>query len=275
MKIAATLFSLVLSVSLASGQLFFQDFNDSIPNSWWRTSSDTNIKWVHNDSLGINGTGCAIADHGVTFTPAGTASIVTPFVNFSAISKPQISFSVALVGNNFVPPDLVLYYDLGGSLAPQKVYSWGGSNSADSNITQTFNQFYPLEAINITWVDITYELPQLGIVPSVSFIFKGELLNGGWVLLDNIRIGGKPSIGIKEEEKQHRLYPNPCSETLHIEGTAEQAEVYNLQGQKLLEQKLAPSQTEHQIPLTKLAKGAYTVKVIEGTNSTTTNVIKE
>jgi hypothetical protein len=182
MKKAVYFLSLNLLTTFCFGQIN-ENFNSGIPGNWtqWSTSG---ITWTGNSTLGVNSSGCAIADYSSN-SNAGTAWLQTPFMNLSTLSSPEINFSVALVGNNTNPPDVLLWYDNGGG--------WTQLNSWGSGITQTFDNNPPLDAGNVTWVNLNYSLSSLANNTSIRFSFGSDFTNGGWVLVDDVVIQSGPA----------------------------------------------------------------------------------
>lgn len=258
MKTIGSLLGCLLLTNLSFSQSLVQDFDQGLPNSWLQYSNDS-IFWSGNDSLGINGSGCAVADFSFNST-MGASILYTPFVDLSGVSDPQVSFSIALTGIFFVAPELTLWYDLGGGLSPQKIGSWGAF-TADSTIAFSFDHSPPLDSMNTTWVHLTVDLPQLANVPSVSLGFSADFPNGGWVLLDNLTVQSA-SIGLKEYEGSFDLYPNPTKGTLSVNHNlmdVEKIEVHNLMGQLL---KSYPASENSLINLSAYPKGVYTISLI-------------
>jgi len=163
-----------------------ENFNSGIPVNWTQWSTD-NITWTTNGTLGVNSTECAIADYSSN-SNAGASWLQTPFMNLSTLSNPEINFSVALIGNNTTPPDVSLWYDNGGG--------WTQLNTWGSGITTTIDNSPPLDAANVTWVNLNYSLSSLAANTNIRFSFGSDFVNGGWVLVDDVIIqpGTAPSV---------------------------------------------------------------------------------
>ncbi len=167
--------------TFVQAQILNESFDSGIPTNW--TQGNGAITWTANNTLGASNTGCAMADFS-NGSGSGTNWLQTHFVDLSTVSNPEIRFSVALIRNNFLPPDISLWYDNGNGW--QQLSSWGGM-SAVNNITQTFSSS-PLDENNVTWVDVSYDLAALATNTNIRFSFGADFTNGGWVLVDDVSI---------------------------------------------------------------------------------------
>ena len=107
-----------MGAALISGfshsQLINENFNSGLPGSWTQWSGD-GITWTASASLGVGESGCAVADYS-SASDAANAWLQTPWINLTELEDPEIIFSTAAVQNNFVPPTVSLWYDVGGRL---------------------------------------------------------------------------------------------------------------------------------------------------------------
>lgn len=183
MKKVLLLLSILFSIQeISYGQILNETFNTGLPSNW--TQGTGNVTWMANAGLGVSSSGCAMADFSSSNGQGGNW-YQTPFMNLSSVNNPDINFSVALVGNNTVAPNVSLWYDIGSGW--QQLSSWGGAAAANS-ATQTFDTNPPLSASNVTWVPVTYDLAAVASNTNIRFSFGSDFSNGGWVLLDNVSI---------------------------------------------------------------------------------------
>lgn len=186
MKKKLTLFCILISTTLTFGQLLDENFDNGLPGNWTQGSAD-GISWTSNTSLGVGSSGCAIADYSLS-SASGNAWLQTPFMDLSTLTNPEITFSVALVANNFVAPDVSLWYDNGAGWV--QLTSWG------NNISQTADLSPPLDGANVTWVDLNYDLLAVANNTNIRFSLGSDFTNGGWVLVDDVVIasGAGPTV---------------------------------------------------------------------------------
>ncbi len=188
MKTYITMLAFLVMSQCTFGQALNENFNSGLPGSWGQFSND-GITWAANSSLGPNNSGCAIVDESSGQTN-GTAWFQSPFMNLSQLTNPEINFDVALIRNNFIPPDISLWYSTGGNW--QRLRVWGGT-SADETITQTSNRPPLSSTSSISWVNVTFNLSQFATNTNIRFSFGSDFTNGGWVLLDNVIVRSRSS----------------------------------------------------------------------------------
>jgi len=200
-------------------QLFSENFNFGVSANWTQSPAAT---WSLNANLGSSGSGCIFTQE------AGSASITTtihtPTVNVNGLANFTVSFIAASVANNFVGPNVTLFYDAGNG--PQFLARWGSGFSANTTYTLLYSSDYqpPLDAQNMSLSNCTHTFASLP-ASIVKFVFAAEFVNGGYVVLDDIAIAGKTAVtaGV-EENDQHasvRVFPNPTHDKrVRLEGIA-------------------------------------------------------
>lgn len=179
-----SIISLLSAVILPLGlfaQLLHENFDNGIPQNW-TTEAGTSVKWVSDGQLGLNGSGCALADLSNS-SERDNARLNTPFMDLTTLANPQISFNVALVGVFFVPPNITLWYDTGNGW--NYLHSWG-SFSVQTEVTQ--NYFMPPDPKDLTRVNISHALEELTNESHIRFSLRAEFPNGGWVIVDECMI---------------------------------------------------------------------------------------
>lgn len=222
--IYTTLFSFLIYLSSihSKAQLLSQNFNAGFPNNWAQNPTAT---WSLNSVLNSPGNCLVNNEPGAS---SNTTSIISPSVDLTAMTDFTISFKAAVTKNNFVAPEIVVYYDNGSST--QFLARW--SSGFNPNTTYTINEgFETQDSIgteDVIWEVCTHTISTLN-GSSGRFIFTSEIVNGGWTLLDDIVISGKtvntPTLttGIMDQPSENNLelFPNPCEgNTFVIKGRA-------------------------------------------------------
>jgi hypothetical protein len=128
-----------------------------------------------------------------------------------------------------------------------------GDSEANVNVNLTANQWnkisIPLKDFTDAGLSTLAELNQ--------FIFTSTPFGSGIAFVDNIYFSN-PSTGIDENDNvpAFNVYPNPINNggTLFIGGNVTSVEMYNMNGQKVLES------NQNAITVSGLPQGLYTVK---------------
>lgn len=260
-------------------QVLSENFSNGLPTGWY-VYSGNGITWSINDSLGVGQSACMWAKHDST----GEAWIRTPPLDLTQMNDLTVEFNIALVGFTGEAPDLYMKYRTDTQDPDEWIdlSSWGGANT-ENQITQSFFTRPPLNAENIQWVEISYDLGDInGELDSVRLWF-GASINIGWALLDNVRVFGTPyTTGISGTTgEDHRLKVSPNPTTGHITITnahdhISEIAVYSMTGQRMMAYRPANARTaSHTLDLHALQAGAYLLRVLDATGATkTTSIIK-
>lgn len=130
-----------------------------------------------------------------------------------------------------------------------------------------------------TWV--TYELPLADFTGLTSrahlaqLIFSGAPVGGGVVYIDNVYFSNQ-AVGIADTELfTFKLYPNPVTETLQIEGlsSVESLHVYNLLGKKVMAAQVSGNRST--VDVAHLDKGVYFLKMLVNGVSVSKRFVKD
>lgn len=190
-----------------------EDFTTSIPGTW-TVDTTGGAKWQHNDSLGANYTGCVFVDEGQG-SAADSGNIQTPAVDLSQINNPKLNFKMATVNNNFIAPKLTLYYSTGSGWV--KLNSWGEWD-ADSLVYSSNDYVWPLDTASFSWTEASYDLSALASSTNIRFAFEANMINGGYLLLDSVRISDPSTASVINIglAPQLTVYPNPANDMVFI-----------------------------------------------------------
>ncbi|WP_317898775.1 T9SS type A sorting domain-containing protein [Aurantibacillus circumpalustris] len=203
------LFSLITVTGFkGKSQILNENFNLGMPLNWNQSPPGS---WSYSSNLGTGGSGCFYAYE--ANSNSITVNVATPTLNLNAVTNLTVSFQFASVANNFVGPDLALYYDAGAG--PQFLARWGSGFNTTTTYTITYGSDYvpPLDSININWYACTHAISSISGA-AVKFIFEAELVNGGYAVLDNIVISGivptnTTGIANNSENQTITVFPNP------------------------------------------------------------------
>lgn len=267
MKKLLTLLCAGLTLSTVHGQLIDENFEGSLPGDWTQWSDD-GISWTTSSDLSLEGFECAIVDKG-TESDMGNTWLQTPWLDLTTLESPTLTFSTALVQNNFIPPSISLWYDTGAGWT--FITNWGSEWADDvDNAVVTSGPFMsPLSPESVEWEnDITVDLTPYEGFSSIRFSFGADFVNGGWVLLDSVLIKGEDvdNSGIDAlDKKQLELFPNPTTGIVKLRKNQIQLnelKIYNTVGQ-LVENISIIDQGEFvSIDLSSADKGVYVLSTI-------------
>lgn len=217
------LVALFLLTNESKSQFLSENFNAGIPATWTQSATAT---WSLSN-LGTAGSSCIVTEDNTTSNI--TVSMITPSMNLNAVTNLTISFKAAVVKNNFICPNIVLYSETGNG--PQFLSRWGSGFTSNTThtISEGFNSQPPLEASAIFWESCTHTLSAIS-GNMVRFILEAEFVNGGYVLLDDIVISGvtpiTTSLSSATPNKFVALFPNPTSTKLITLGGIDYTAVY-------------------------------------------------
>jgi hypothetical protein len=175
---------------------------------------------------------------------------------------------VATVKNNFLNPDLVLYYDNGAG--PQFLARWGGGFNANTTYTLTSNSadyVPPLDAQNVYWEACSHTVAAISGT-AVNFMFEADLYNGGYVLLDDIVISGITStitaLSNNTADAERLLFQNPVPDKkLQLkQGRIKQVQLTDLLGRSYSPAGIREKGTGQELDLSNLPAGIYYLQVV-------------
>lgn len=248
-------------ITFARTVVLSESFDTAFPTSWSQQSQE-GVQWELQLALGNYGTGCAVADQSQD-SERKSGLLQTPFIDVTTVQNPTMSFRTALVQNNFVAPNISLWYDTGNGW--QILRRWGSTFfEADVDIEQTQDFSPPLDAENIQWVEISYNLASVASSKHIRFAFSADFVNGGWVLLDKIVVSGDALTAVTEQgsirDISVRLYPNPTTEKLFVDSHTEieSVEVVDVYGQSVgVVRASVATAAGVEVDMSALAKGTY------------------
>lgn len=161
------------------------DFNLGLPAGWGMNPAGS---WTVHPFFGTGMSKCLYTEE--MNTASTTVSFYSTPLNLSGINTLTITFKAACTKNNFLIPNVAVFYDSGSGR--QLIARWGSGFTSPTTYTLDDVADYvpPLDTANIKWVSCTHTLS----APSgtnVSFYFDAEMINAGYVLLDDISLAGK------------------------------------------------------------------------------------
>lgn len=194
--------------------LLNENFNSSLPSTW--TQFPAAASWSLMPGLGLSGSSC-IGSQDLDMIQTQTLTIIrTATLDISAVSNISVSFNLAVIGNNFVIPNVSLSYTTAQGMGFGGRWGSGFSPNTTQTVSSNYDYVHPLDAQNVTWVPCTVTLAPV-TSPTMSLIFNAEFVNGGYVLIDEVTVTGKAltstGIGKVYDTEQILLFPNPVSNT--------------------------------------------------------------
>lgn len=117
---------LILSNS-ANSQILNESFSTGVPASWAQSPVSS---WSLNTGLGVAGGNCLITDN--LDSMPDTAVISTATLNLSGFDSITLTFNTALTKNNFIIPNMAVYYDAGTGL--NFLSRWGSGYKSEHHL---------------------------------------------------------------------------------------------------------------------------------------------
>lgn len=228
----------------------------TIPSCWSNQTVSGTANWAYVTANGNSSitprTGARMAEFRTT-TTGNKTKLVSPPLDLTAVSSPQVSFYYANV-NWF------------GDIDELRVYYKTSSNGAWTQIGADYTTEHT------TWTQVTLSLPN----PSATYYiaFEGTSNWARGLNLDDVTVSSALSAATFDKGN-FRAYPNPVKNMLNLayDQTISAVEIYNLLGQKVLSQNINLS--EAQVDMSNLSAGNYLVKVFTGDVVKTIKIIKE
>jgi hypothetical protein len=177
-----------------------------------------------------------------------------------------ITFKGAATKTNFLVPNIALSINSGAG--KQLLSRWGSGFTQPTTYTlyDVADFSYPLDVENVEWVSCTH----MFTVPNataVNFYFDAEMVNGGYVLLDDIVIKATPKViaGMPESSEvvKFHIYPVPSRSepiTLEIPRADAELSLYDYTGRKL-DAAAYVSKTSKGFVFNNLPTGIYLVQI--------------
>lgn len=176
--------------SIYGQSLISENFSTGIPAGWSVSGAIPTSSWQFNDSLDENSGGCLVANIDQN-TVSDSTMIELPSVNIGNLSDPYLTFSAAIVRANFISPELSLMYNDSGTW--REVEAWGAFFPTSGVPTRETFSWQPLTRDNIEWVHIQYSLKPFRKNQNIQLAFRGDFMNGGFLLLDSVHINNNSS----------------------------------------------------------------------------------
>lgn len=177
---------------------FFTDFSEGIPSGWEGVPGD-GVRWERRDTLGMVDSGALVVDMGHTWIH-DTAVLRTEWFRLGSTPNPVLRMNFALVNLNFIAPILSLWSESAGG-EQRRLEAWGQQFGEEPVVwvEKSDNQQLPLRRENLQSVEISYRLDELAAGGDVRFELRAEMVNGGWLILDNFRIESDTASGVEVE----------------------------------------------------------------------------
>lgn len=245
-------------------QVLNENFNSGLPLNWTQSPAGS---WTLGTTYNQTGTGCAVTEE--IGSNSLTATFSTSPLNLSAVTNLSLTFKASFTKNNFLPPNLAIYYDAGAG--PQFLARWGSGFTAPTTYTiiESANYVHPLQAQNVLWQNCTHTFSPINS-NSVRFLFSAEIINGGYFLLDEVQISGQTSntlttrMAEQHETTRVQIYPNPVTnKKLMIHGSKiNRIYLTNFSGLSVKTDFESNGGDNYQVDLSNFSPGVYTLNVV-------------
>ena len=209
-------------------------------------------QWSHSATGAIT---TVTANSGASYTVIGTAQnscATTAVINLQVNNNPTVSASVSQ--NNLCVGETITLTAQGASSY------WWASTTSGINYNGNVVVYQPTRGANETFVATGVDANGCSSTANVSFVVDA-------------------CTGIREMAGtfgQFRAYPNPASETLHIEsesGNVTEVVVTDMTGRVVM--KMQPNATSHIIDISSLNGGVYMVTVTNDRGQDTVRIVKQ
>lgn len=232
MRILSFIISLAPVFAISQTTLFFEDFNNGLPDGWQMIDNDhntpnaspsvnfiTDAYVIHEDYDSI-GTGDSVMVATSWFTTPGIADdyLITPAITLGSYGN-KLFFEAKSVDASY--PDGL-----------QVLYSTGDLNTWTFINNDTLFQDF---GIPNYWTSFSVSLDTLLTNQTVYFAFRHVAYDEFILCLDNIRVETNNFTSISENKKETlKLYPNPSRGQIRLNITERTSyEIYSLIGEKL------------------------------------------
>ncbi|MGE3801815.1 MAG: T9SS type A sorting domain-containing protein [Candidatus Kapaibacterium sp.] len=243
---------------------FSTDFDSGIQG--WEVLATEGAEWVPSTMFGVNGSGSAIVDKGGESDPS-SGWLITPALDLTTAKNPVLTFTTALVTNNFLAPVISLWYDDGSGW--KKFDNWGVNEFYATNVVEgSHNYMRLLNPENIQLNEVSVDLSSLAEEENIRFYFSADMLNGGWIIVDNVSFSSASISSVAENVPiTPRHFPNPVKDILSFESdqSVESLIVYDLLGRNLLEVDVEGGSTTT-VDLSSLPTGEYWLQLRDRKN---------
>lgn len=191
----------------------------TIFNADWEIFNTQGNTWTNSTTAAATGSRCARVDN--TSSAAGTTDeMMSPTINFSAMSSPSLTFKVAFAQRTSTDADrLRVYVSTDCGQTWQQRYSKSGATL--STRSATTSAFVPTAA---EWRTETVNFGSTQLSASnvrIKFTFESD--GGNDIYLDDINIVG--AVGVMEPQDgigSFDVYPNPAQDNTMVEFSLEQ-----------------------------------------------------
>lgn len=242
-------------------QILNTNFDNGVPLGWTQQPAGS---WTLSNSFNTPGN-CMLTE--LINSNTSTVSLISPGFDLTAVNNLTVSFKVAITKNNFMNPEFTLGYTTGS--ATQTLATWAEwfSSTATYTIEGSQDYQYPLDAENVHWQQCTHTISAIN-APNASFVFRADIINGGWVLVDSIVIAGIPTntlgTGIFQNEGKDvmKLFPNPAPAKVTIAGiSVKTIQLYDVTGKEIATTFLKTGIETAEVDLSRIPQGIYFIEV--------------
>jgi PKD repeat protein len=252
----------------------------AIPNADWkvRNANSGSNTWTQNSAAAASGTKSARIVNATTYD-AHVDELISPTIDISAIAgTPSLTYKVAHAQLTSTSADKLQIYissNCGQTWSLRSTIT-GASLSTAGVVT---GSFVPTAS---QWVTKTVSLSSVASSTSLMVMFKFTSDAGNNIYLDDINILGNVGIDELSSNINFNIYPNPAEDNTMISFTLPESnnadvKVYDVVGKEVASVfKGNLGAGEHQFSLgntTKLAAGAYFIKLTVGGDSFTKKLI--
>jgi PKD repeat protein len=248
----------------------------SIPNNWSVINNDEGITWEHINTVGGFGasTSCVVLDNYSTNFRGERDYLVTPLLDFSAITNARMTFDVAHAQWWSNKSDtLAIYYSTDCGVTKSLLWEKDGDILATANDMPIY--FTPTAT---QWRNDTVSLIALAGLNSVEILIENKSDNGNLIYIDNINIQEVFGIGIEENATNTiSIYPNPFKNTITIgseNDLVQSITIFNAIGKLVYAETVNAKFNKKTISLNHFSGGLYFIKVVTDKEIISKSLIK-
>lgn len=264
----------VFAFSMNNAQVFSENFNSgSMPTGWTVENPDTIYNWEVGSSVFYNSlpSGAAFFDDDAAGIGSinSSAKLISPVINLSSVSNPNLSFKYA---NMVDTEDSILKVEVFNGTAWVQVFSFAGLAGTWDYDPDTFDEY--LESYDQTQnINLT---PYANANFKVRFVYDdaGDYSYG--VVVDDVIItsGILGTSDMSSISDKIKVYPNPVKDYLFITSDVKTSKIslIDMSGKQI---KTFSGKSSDKYDLSDLQKGVYLLLIDNGKEVIKKKIIKK
>ncbi len=252
-----------------------------VPSGWVLNNPNANDTWVRTTAAKKSGVASASMDNFTNPISGERDEMITPAINLTTQSSPQLTFQVAYqLYTNPVPTqtyadtlEVLISSDCGQTYT--SIYKKFGATLTTATPNYSTTQFVPTAA---QWRQETVSLAPYATVPNAYFKFRNGSGYENMLYLDDINIAGVVGLNQASVAPTVEIWPNPSQGMISLNianAVTENATVtvYNIVGETAISTVIKNANGVYTLDLSTLANGVYNLEVKTDNAKTTKKIV--